>query len=710
MRARCLRIVAPLVLAAALIMVSLAAPPAWAAGLRLKAAPLSAEFLRYQADLKVRRSLGPDMIPGSRPGLVPAPVDPPAYGGARLDAARGAYPASYDLRTLNKVSPVKNQGSWGTCWTFATLASLESCLLPGELRDFSEDNVALNAGFDTGSTPTQKYDHGGNFSMSTAYLIRWGGPVDESEDAYGDSSTPPGLAATKHVQEVLYVPGGTTATDTANIKQALTTYGAVATSIDWESAYFAAGTASFYDYGGGSTNHAVTIVGWDDSFAASNFTSAPPGPGAWLVKNSWGTGWGRSGYFWASYYDQHCATDNVFNVVFGGAQATSAYSDVYSYDPLGQTGSVGVGSTTTWGANVFTARRAESVAAAGFFTPAPDTSYTVYAGPSLGSLQARGSGSISMPGYHTVAFSSPMAVTGGGTYVVAMRLTAPGNNHPIAVECAVPGYSSTATAAPGQSFVSSSGSSWIDITTWDGTANVCLKAYTTSATPNPTPSPTPTPGSDDDIPGVAIPASPFSGSPSQSTDLDDVFRVALTSGQTLQASITGSSGSDFRLYLYAPGNASVKDPATPYLVAASGGDYPRSLSYKATATGTYYVDAYAAVGAGSYSVTYSITSGDTVGPRCAAKNVTVKRGRRCRLYLKVHDALSATVTKRLVIQTKSGRIKMRWSTGYRENYNGWRYVKYRCRLPKGNYRIVVTGKDLAGNKASVVGKATLTVR
>ena len=100
----------------------------------------------------------------------------------------------------------------------------------------------------------------------------------------------------------------------------------------------------------------------------------------------------------------------------------------------------------------------------------------------------------------------------------------------------------------------------------------------------------------------------------------------------------------------------------------------------------------------------------TVGPRCAAKNVTVKRGRTCKLYLRVYDALSAKVTNRLVIQTKSGKLKMRWSTGYRESSNGWRYVKYSCRLPKGEYRIVVTGKDLAGNKASVVGRATLRVR
>jgi hypothetical protein len=121
--------------------------------------------------------------------------------------------------------------------------------------------------------------------------------------------------------------------------------------------------------------------------------------------------------------------------------------------------------------------------------------------------------------------------------------------------------------------------------------------------------PTARAATDDDIPGVAIPASPFSDSVSSTTDLDDVFRIALTAGQTLTVALVGPSGSQFNIYLYAPGTASVKDPDTPYLAAAAGSSYPCSFSYAATQSGTYYLDVYAKTGAGSYSVAYSGAGG-----------------------------------------------------------------------------------------------------
>jgi len=462
-----------------------ATPPAGGA-LQVSAAPLNPAFLQSLVGppIGALSSAAGGQALGSRPG----PQDFSYTRGMQVPAAsnRGTLPATYDLRTLGRVTTVKNQGSYGTCWAFAALGSLESCLLTGETRDFSENNMVLTSGF---NYPGTLYDAGGQTLMSTAYLVRWGGPVNESEDPYG-GATPPGLSPRKHVQEVDWIPFRGSATDNDSIKNAVMQYGGADVSMGWYDSSYKAATASYYYNGSSGTNHEVVIVGWDDNYPAANFATTPAGSGAFIVKNSWGASWGSSGYFYVSYYDTELGRDGNPTAVFGNAEPTGNYTGIYQYDPLGDCNDLGYGSSTGWFANVFTASASASLSAVGFYTLAPGASYEVYTGSSLATKTLSASGTQAYMGYHTVTLPSAVGVTSGQQFVVAVKVTSPGYNYPIAFEAPYSGYSSAATAQAGQSYVSSSGSSWTDLTTQIANANVCLKAYTTGSGPTPTPTPT----------------------------------------------------------------------------------------------------------------------------------------------------------------------------------------------------------------------------
>ena len=157
------------------------------------------------------------------------------------DASRplSAYPASYDLRSGNYVTSVKDQGSYGTCWAFATYGSLESSILKagGSTTDFSERNLAYQHGFDPGPSA------GGNSWMSEAYLSRFSGPINETDDPYSLMGTPDSVTGPvqDYVREMLRFD-----TD-SEMKNAIMTYGALDTSMYWDAAsYNAANNTYFY--------------------------------------------------------------------------------------------------------------------------------------------------------------------------------------------------------------------------------------------------------------------------------------------------------------------------------------------------------------------------------------------------------------------------------------------------------------------------------
>ena len=416
-------------------------------------------------------------------------------------AGSSALPSRFDLRDNQMVTPVKNQGSFGTCWSHATMGALESVLLmKGEgAFDFSEKHLANTHGWD------YSFANGGNGTMATAYLTRWSGPIAESEDPYPTSSYVPSSpegTPLGHVQNVKILAPMSDASDTAEIKKTVMEHGGVyvgyyhvwnALSANGRNFYWN-GNESLIEYGDGG--HAVLIVGWDDDYSKSNFKATPPGNGAFIVKNSWGTGFGDNGYFYVSYYDATFGREELFSFV--NLESVDNYARVYQYDPLGHVANCG-GRETCWGANMFTAAASESLAAVGFYANVPNTKYeiSVYTGcsagkPMSGTRKTVQSGTCDFSGYVTVPLDTDVSVTQGSRFSVVVKLTTPQYLYPIAYE-AYFSYTynkktywtptSGAEASAGQSFFSQDGSNWWDFTDCiHATANFCCKAYTKSAT------------------------------------------------------------------------------------------------------------------------------------------------------------------------------------------------------------------------------------
>ncbi len=470
-------------------------------------APLNPAFIQYQEEQKFKPS---DMDFNMR-GRIPSPLDLSHLRGLSISEELPDYPASYDLRELGFVSAIRNQSPYGSCWTFGALASLESTTrkLLGKDLDLSERYMMYFAyideldlpGFDNCTSADFPWtaNFGGDDYKATALLSRWTGAVLEEDAPYDDlSCIPTGFEKDAiHLQQVLYLPMDPDTrypkADIDNIKYALTNYGAVAVGVYVDDAmagyspssdYYKPSTCAAYipednpdNLTVGWANHEVSIVGWDDNFASADFATQPPGDGAWIARNSWGTNWGDEGYYYLSYYDAVLDTGATYI-----GETPDNYRNIYQYDPLGWIISyspVDQGDETAWFANVFTSQQTEVLKATSFYAGGVNNSYEIYIYDSIGGELICGpqAGILNEPGYHTVPLDEAVLFEKGKDLTIAVKLTTPGYEYPIAIEFNISGYSDKASALPGQSYISLDGQNWTDTTTIDTSLNVCLKAF-----------------------------------------------------------------------------------------------------------------------------------------------------------------------------------------------------------------------------------------
>lgn len=447
-------------------------------------APLNPEFSK-----SIKQGIKSEIKPsGKGLGFKPHPLklNHLVKAQAHLKLTAQAIPSKYDLRKQGRVSPVEDQGPAGTCWAFASYGSMESCLLPEEKWDFSENNMVNLLSENCPEGYDREPDGGGNELMSTAYLARWSGPVSEAKDPYNPGGNPEcrQFEPLKHIKRVLYLPDRKNANDNGTIKKAIMDYGAVFTTIYFEESAYQKDNYTYYYKGSETANHSICLVGWDDNFNRKKFSSRPPKNGAFIAQNSWGTNWGDRGFFYISYYDTQVGN---YNALFNRSDPPNDFNSIFQYDPLGWVTSVGYGPDEAWMANMYRTEKTIKIGAVSWYAASPGSSYEMYiyqnpdsANPRSGQLLLSIKGNIESASYFTRLVNPSPNISAGQSFSLVLKLKTPEFNYPIPVQMPIEGYSSKAKSSPGQSFISTDGEKWDDISLIWENSSVCLKALANS--------------------------------------------------------------------------------------------------------------------------------------------------------------------------------------------------------------------------------------
>lgn len=493
---------------------------------------------------------------------------------SNIDIATYAlYPGTYNANEERFVTDVKNQRNTSLCWAFSLASNLETSLLTRGQKyyDLSEEQLAYfwanRVNDPLGNTPndkitrTQSDYHGtGNGRVASFFLSTWSGMTTEEKVPFQSSSVtwPDSLAydTSAYMEDAIFSQYTVERT-----KQLLMEYNSVSAMIYMLDNYYYPDTASYSCPQSGLVNHAVTIVGWDDTYSKENFPSASGvnNDGAWIVKNSYGKNWGKNGYFYLSYEDK-----SITNLVSNTAVTTPAYPNNYFYDGAAAGTVTFPGNTINNGyyvSNIFKATagngKDEELGEIVTAVPQDNTDFQIQVYTDLKNTSDPTSGTPAyaepvdytqpLAGIHTIHLNTPVKIPQGTFYSVVIRI--PDGSNKFYVEkttTSTSWFTATAGIDPDQSFFSTSGKKWYDA---GNQYNCCfsVKAHTktldssTVVTPSvePTPdakptvnpevqpsvSPDPTPEVTPIITPKAVPTSTPTPAPPSSARVNTCFRV-----------------------------------------------------------------------------------------------------------------------------------------------------------------------------------------
>jgi cathepsin L len=212
--------------------------------------------------------------------------------------------ASFDWTKWGKVSPVRYQGTCGSCWDFASVSALESSILIRYNAD-----IELSPQYVLDNTLFSSCQGGSPAEAMTVLMVL--GSAKESDVPYtGNKSGPRAVFDNPYRALIWSFVGNGLAPTGAEMKLNLLLHGPLAVGM-YASDQFVNYTGGIYDSFDvptaaeirknlGPANHVVTLVGWDDEKLA------------WRIKNSWGTTWGENGFGWVKYGTNFIGTGAVW--------------------------------------------------------------------------------------------------------------------------------------------------------------------------------------------------------------------------------------------------------------------------------------------------------------------------------------------------------------------------------------------------------------
>ena len=404
----------------------------------------------------------------------------------------------FSLLDYGKVSKAHDQEKTNMCWTFATTSTIESSLLIEQNKevDLSEKHIDYSTIYtldDGTKNPFGYYsktkDVGGNYYLSGAYLSAGRGPILETKLPWSTSSSSKSNTLNQksdyYVNEIDYISSKSCDANTIlAIKKNLTEYGAMGAQIYAETPTYVSNDKLSYYYNGNNTiNHALTIVGWDDDYSASNFKTTPKGNGAWLTKDTYPTIFtGNStipaGYHYVSYYDTNICT----NLMSAYKVETTSFDNKYTNNIHGFSGNIATtDASSIIFKNIYTKQNnaSEKLSKVNIFTGYPGDKYEIYYSDvdDYSKAVKIGEGTATKEGYTSINTSKNISITSEKFYIYLKYTTAytEVDNGKTYYVFPVESFASSSTAEDkwyyvankpsGVSYYSIDSTSWIDTTT-----------------------------------------------------------------------------------------------------------------------------------------------------------------------------------------------------------------------------------------------------